>query len=83
LPTPGAADVIDCFSIAPLQWFLNATLAILFPFARKFLALKCLFCTLVCDADGGRLLLFNPQNEKLCKVAKERVQQLTLPGRDI
>jgi hypothetical protein len=37
------------------------------------------------DAAGGRVLLFNPQNEKLYKVAKEgeSVQQLTPPGRDI
>jgi hypothetical protein len=40
------------------------------------------FCTVVCDADDGRVFLFDPQNEKLYKVAKERVQQLTPPGGD-
>jgi hypothetical protein len=32
-----------------------------------------MLCTVVCDADGGRILLFNPQDEKVYKVAKERV----------
>jgi hypothetical protein len=34
------------------------------------------------DADGGRILLFDPQNKKPYKFAKESVQQLTPPGRD-
>jgi hypothetical protein len=42
-----------------------------------------LFCTAVCDADGGWILLFDPQIEQLYKVAKERVQQLTAPGGDM
>jgi hypothetical protein len=36
----------------------------------------------VCDADGDRILLFDPQNEQFHKVAKERVEQLTPPGCD-
>jgi hypothetical protein len=56
---------------------------ILFPAAHNSLALSVLFCTVVCDAEGGQILLFDPQNEKLCKIAKERLRQLTLPGCDI
>jgi hypothetical protein len=37
-------------------------------------------CTVVCDTHRGRILLFDPQNEKSYKVAKERVQQLTSAG---
>jgi hypothetical protein len=35
-----------------------------------------------CAADGGRILLFHPQNEKLWKVAEEgeRMQQLAIPA---
>jgi hypothetical protein len=41
-----------------------------------------MFYTVACDADNGRISLFDPQNEKSSKVAKEKVQQLTSPGRD-
>jgi hypothetical protein len=37
-------------------------------------------CTLVCDADGGWLLLFDSQNEKSSKVAKDRVHQWASPA---
>jgi hypothetical protein len=59
----------------------NSSRAILFPFARKILALKCFVRTVACDAEGGRIVLFDPQNEKTYKVAKERVQSLNPPGR--
>jgi hypothetical protein len=56
---------------------------ILFLFAQKVLAVKCyvMFYAVVCDADNGRISRFDPRNEKSYKIAKEKVQQLTSPGR--
>jgi hypothetical protein len=50
-------------------------------FCSKVSAVE-VFCMAVCNPDGRRTLLFDPKNEKLCKIAKERVQQLTSPGRE-